>query len=510
MEQQSLSSQAAATFSNPTIKEILGKYRPIWALNHSGAVLVWDLETHMPEGGAQARATATAEIALMRQKLILGLRELVERAERQEGDLNDAERGVVRLLRRAIDYNTKVPPELLEKLQKIRAESTLRWREARKKADYSLFKPYLERIIELKREEADKLGYERHRYDALLDLGEEGLTVADMDAIFSRLIPGLKRILAKVDEEDDGSAFPKKSHPLEQVRYDLAAMEQVNSDVARLLEMPDKRFRMDVSTHPFTIGMAYGDVRITTRYEGRDFRASMFATIHESGHAIYGLQVAEELDYTPLRGGASSGVHESQSRFFENVVGRSREFSGLVLSLLKERLAFLANYGADDLYVYFNLVRPSLIRVDADELTYNFHIALRYELEKKIIGGELSAGEIPALWNDSISSYLGVTPRNDAEGMLQDIHWSGGGFGGFPAYTIGNVVDGMIWKAIRSDLDIGERISQKDFASLKGWLQEKIHRWGGTYAPKELLRRSFGESYNPEYLVKYLEAKYVA
>jgi carboxypeptidase Taq len=494
-------------FNNATIQDILKKYRPIWALNHSTAVLVWDLETHMPEEGAKPRAQANAELALMRQKLVLSLRELVERAEKQEGDLNDEERGVVRVLRRQIDYNTKVPPQLLEKLQKIRAESTLNWRAARKKGDYSLFAPFLEKIIELKREEAEKLGYKAHPYDALLDVPEEGLTVSDLDGIFAKLVPALKRILSKVG--DGGREFPKSSHPLEDVAYDAGIMEAVNSDILKLLSMPEKRFRMDVSTHPFTIGMSVNDVRITTRYEGKSFRSSMFATIHECGHAIHGLQVDPELDYTPIRMGPSSGIAESQSRFLENMVGRSKEFARVSLPLLKKRLDFLPPYDERSLYVYFNLVRPSLIRVDADELTYNFHIALRYEIEKKVMKGDLGVNEIPSMWNETIDGYLGVEPNNDSEGALQDIHWSSGSIATFPSYTIGNVVDGMILRAIRRDFDLSERISAGDFLSIRNWLGERIHRWGGTYSPKELLKRNFSEEYNPEPLTEYLETKYV-
>jgi len=516
-------------FQNTTVKEIVEKYRTVWALNHSSAVLGWDLETHMPEEGAKPRAVATAEIALLRQKLILSLKDLVERAERQDlADLNDYEKGVIRVLRRAIDYNTKIPPELVEKLQKIRAESTLSWRIARKKSDFSIFRPYLEKIVELKREEAEKLGYVKHPYDALLDLPEEGLTVEIMDKIFATLVPALKRILEKVEskQSDGDNSFPMKNHPLESVKYGEGIMEKVNAEILKILGMPEKSFRMDISTHPFTTGIALKDVRITTRYEGIDFRASMFATIHECGHAIYNLQISDELEYTPLRSGASSGIHESQSRFWENIVGRSRQFVQVVAPMLKEKLAFLKNYGEDDLYAYFNLVKPSSIRVDADELTYNFHIALRYEIEKRIIGGEIGAREIPSIWNETMMGFLGIKPKSDSEGLLQDIHWSGGSFGGFPSYTIGNVVDGMIWHRIQTKkqqqqqqqqqqeeekkLNLEDTIASARFDLLKAWLKDNIHNFGATYSPQDLMKRTFGEGYNPEWLVRYLESKYLA
>ena len=491
--------------ANPLVRDLLEKYSPIWALNHSTAVLNWDLETNMPEEAAKARAFASAQLALMRQKLILSLNDPLHRAS-QERDLDDYEKGVIRVLKRHLDYNTKIPPSLVEALQKIKAESTINWRIARKKSDYRTFQPYLEKMIELKREEADKLGYDKHPYDALLDLGEEGLTVRDMDSIFSKLIPNLKRILSKVTME---SRFPS-NHPLESVKYDSNAVEEVNKEILKILGMPEKKFRMDVSTHPFTTSIALNDVRITTRYEGINFKSSIYSTIHEAGHAIYGLQVNQDLEFTPLRNGASSGVHESQSRFWENVVGRSMEFTKMLTPLLKEKLSFLSGYDSDQLYYYFNSVRPSLIRVDADELTYNFHIALRYEIEKKILEGKVSVSEIPQIWSDTIGEFLGVKPPADSMGALQDVHWSSGSFGNFPSYTIGNVVDGLIWQNIRKNLDLDQIIRERNFGELKNWLGENIHQWGGTYAPKDLLMKTFSEEYNPEYLVRYLEKKYLA
>jgi carboxypeptidase Taq len=327
-----------------------------------------------------------------------------------------------------------------------------------------------------------------------------------MDSILSRLIPNLKSIVAKVTKE---KKFPKR-HKLESVRYDLRVMEAVNAEIVKILRMPTgERFRMDVSTHPFTTAFSLNDVRITTRYEGKDFRSSMYSTMHECGHAIYGLQVSEELDYTPIATGASSGIHESQSRFIENVVGRSLEFSKMIAPMLKSHLKFLRPYDAEDLYYYFNLVRPSFIRVDADELTYNFHIAIRYEIEKKLIAGQISVAELPSVWGEYFQDYLGIRPKKDSEGVLQDIHWSGGGFGGFPSYTIGNVVDGIIWRNIQKDLDLGVVIRRKQVKKIRSWLREKIHKWGGTFAPKELLRREFGDGYNPDHLASYLEQKYV-
>ena len=303
-----------------------------------------------------------------------------------------------------------------------------------------------------------------------------------MDSIFAKLVPNLKQLLLKVKK---AGIYPRR-HDLESVKYHQAQMESVNKEILKFLAMPEgTRFRMDVSTHPFTIEFALNDVRITTRYEGRDFRASMFSTMHESGHAIYALQVSQDLEYTPIAGGVSGGIHESQSRFIENVVGRSREYCKTATPMLKSKLKFLKKYDSEDLYRYFNLVRPSLIRVDADELTYNFHIAIRYQIEKQLFGGEVSVKELPSIWSEKFKDNLGIAPRTDSQGVLQDIHWSMGSFGVFPSYTIGNVVDGMIWNNIRKEMDLSKTIRSKDIRKIKDYLGRKIHRWGQTYSPKE-------------------------
>jgi len=490
---------------NTVITEIVEKYKPIWALDHVQSLLEWDMETYMPIGASKSRGFAQAQTALIKQQRMLELAGHVSKAEKL-GELNDYEKGILRVIKRDLDYYMKIPPKLLEDLRRISTEATVVWREARRKSDFPMFKGYLEKIVDLKKQEAEKLGYIGHPYNALMNLFEEELTTNDVDRVFSPLVPDLKRILNKVVSE---GKFPN-THPLESVAYDEAAMRRVNLEALKLLAMPEKTFRMDVSTHPFTTCMSVEDVRITTRYEGKDFKESLFSTIHESGHAIYDLQVDPSLEYTPLSRGNSLGVHESQSRFWENFIGRSKEFTKLVYPTLKANLPFVSGYSEEEIYRYFCAVKPSPIRVDADELTYNFHIVLRYELEKKLIGGEIEVSEAPALWNDLMEKYVGVRPKDDAHGVLQDVHWSGGGFGYFPTYSLGNVIAGMFFQRIKKDMDTKELVRKGELGRIKTWLKEKIHNYGATYSPKELQKRLFGEEYNPEWLVKYLEEKYTA
>ncbi len=490
---------------NPAIEEIVERYKPIWALDHVGALLEWDMETYMPLGASKPRGFAQAQTALIKQKHITDMTELVTKTEKLSS-LTDFEKGLLRVIRRDLDYFLKVPPQLIEDLQRTTTEGTVVWREARRKSDFTMFSGYLEKIVALKRQEAEKLGYEGHPYNALMNRFEEDLTTNDVDRVFSPLVPSLKRILSKVLA---AGHFPS-THPLESVAYAEAAMRQVNVEVIKLLGMPEKTFRMDVSTHPFTTSMSIEDVRVTTRYEGKDFKESLYSTIHECGHAIYELQVDPSLDYTPLAKATSLGVHESQSRFWENFVGRSREFAKLVFPILKTNLPFVSGYSENDLFKYFNTVKPSLIRVDADELTYNFHIVLRYEIEKKLIGGEIEVSEAPSVWNDLMEKYVGVRPKNDAEGVLQDVHWGGGGFGYFPTYSLGNIIAGMFIHRIRKDLDFNGTVTNGELGKIRNWLKEKLHTYGAIYSPKDIQRRLFGEEYNPEWLVKYLEEKYAA
>jgi carboxypeptidase Taq len=492
-------------FENQKIKALLDLYKPLYALNHASALLGWDTEVYMPPAGVTARGIADSQLSLLYQKTFLSgsFRQALEDAGKQK-DLNDYESGVVRVLNRESKV-MELPPRLIEEESLVSTTGFKAWEAAKEKSDFKIFQPYLEKIVEIDREKADKLGYSGSPYNALLDLYEEGVTVNDIDAIFSELIPKLKTILGKVV---DAGVFTKESK-LSSIAYDVSAAKAVNEEIVKIMIGPYRdRFRLDVSTHPFTTDMDVNDARSTTRYEGIDFKSTLYSTMHESGHAIYMLQTDPVLDITPLSGGASTGIHESQSRFFENVIGRSREFTHAITPMLKGKFSFLNGYSEDDIYFYFNQVKPGFIRVDADELTYNFHIALRYDLERQLMEGKANVNELPELWNSKMEEYLGIRPRNDGEGVLQDVHWSSG-LGYFPTYSLGNIVAALIGNKIRTEYgNLNSDVSSANFIPLKAWLGEKIHKFSSVYPPKELLRRSFGEGYNPGYLIDYLEDKF--
>ena len=500
---------AEELFKDETVREILKRYRVIWALNHASSLLGWDLRVTMPREGVAERSIASSEIAVLSQKLILESKfvELVEKAERNMEKLNDYEKGVIRVLSREIKFARALPPELVRMYTRIVGEARVRWREARRRDKYEIFKPYLERIIDLSRRIAEHIGYEDHPYDALLDRREEGLKTRDVDEIFKVLEPGIRRIFEKVRSE---GRFPA-AHELEKVKYNVDDMAKLNRRILEIFQYPlGVKARMDVSTHPFTTSMGIKDVRITTRYEGVDFKRSMYSTIHEYGHALYNLQLDERFMTTPIARGASSGIHESQSRFWENIVGRSKYFAEAIYSTIKKYLKYVEKYSPEDLYYYFNTVKPSLIRVDADEVTYNLHILLRFKLEKLMITGEVKVDELPEHWNDEFERLLGIRPKTDREGLLQDVHWSSG-LAGFPAYTIGNLVAAQIKYHAERDLGgLGKYIGELNFKPIREYLREKIHRWGGTYPPKILVRKVLNENIDPRYFLKYLEEKYLS
>jgi carboxypeptidase Taq len=468
----------------------------------------WDFETYMPTSGTEERGMADSQLHILHKNLLLNkdFVGLVESAKKLDG-LSDLEKGIVRVLNREITKQIKIPNELTqaESLERIRGNMV--WREARQKSDFMMYAPHLKKMIEIKKQIAEKIGYEKHPYDALLDSFEEDLTVDDLDKVFGELTPRIQKILKKL--VDLGSPFCKESK-LAKSKYDIQSVDKLNHDILTLLQYDRKRFRMDVSTHPFTETMGLNDVRITTRYEGTDFKKSISSTIHEAGHALYDLQCDQSLSVTPLEGGSSLALHESQSRFWENIVGRSLSFVQLIAPMIRKQVNFANQVSDHELYLYFNNVKADYIRVDADEVTYNLHIALRYEIEKKIFGDELSVSEIPEFWNDRMEQLLGVRPTNDSQGVLQDTHWSSGLFGYFPTYTLGNLVSAIIASKMRKDLEDYEKdIKRGDFQPIREWLRLKIHQHGSSYAPKVLLKNTLNEGYNPDYFVTYIETKYL-
>lgn len=478
-------------------------------LRSAAGVLGWDQETYMPRGGAAGRAMQLATLSRLAHEAFISATavKLLEAAEGIAGTLDpDADdAALVREVRRDYDRLTKLPAEFVAERAREASLSTEVWKDARKRNDFAAFRPSLEKMVDFARRTADYLGYTEHIYDALLDLYEPEMKTREVDAVFARLrevtVPFVQAIVTRGRPVDD--AVLHQDYPEDrQGAFGLAVAQAFGYDLAR--------GRLDVSAHPFASGFNTGDVRITTRYNRRDLTEAVFGIFHEAGHAMYEQGVAPELNRTVLARGASFGLHESQSRMWENVVGRSRAFWEYYLPVLAGYFPEqLRGVDAETFYRAVNKVVPSLIRTSADEVTYNLHIMLRFELEKALLTGAVKVADLPAEWRARMEAYLGVMPPTDADGVMQDIHWSGGSLGYFPTYTLGNVISVQLYEAACwASPTIPEEIGRGRFAALLGWLRQNVHRHGRKFLPREILQRATGTPLTPEPYLRYLQKKF--
>ncbi|MFC4454021.1 carboxypeptidase M32 [Deinococcus sonorensis] len=473
-------------------------------------VLNWDARTQMPPGGSVTRAQQSATLTGVAQEKLLS--PAFEQAVRAALDADPNDRAAQQTLE-ATSALKRVPETLTRELAALKGEAQDVWAEAKAANDFPRFAPYLERMVHLSRDLADALGYQDHPYDALLNLYEPGLTTATLLPLLQRLrehhVPLLQAIMRQPEPRTD---FLDRHYPAaEQRAFSLRLAQAFGYDLTR--------GRLDASAHPFEISFTRQDVRITTRYQETFLPGALFGTLHETGHALYEQGVAPELSRTVLAsdllglyavGGASFGTHESQSRLWENRVGRSRAFWDLHFPALQQQFPEqLQGVSAAEFHRAVNRVRPSLIRVEADELTYDLHIMLRVELESRLIAGELSVQDLPAAWNARVKADLGLDVPDDARGVLQDIHWSTGYFGSFPTYTVGNVMAAQFYRAAQAALpQLDAQLASGDYTPLREWLTQHIYRHGRTYTPHELLERATGSGLDPQPYLDYLSEKF--
>jgi carboxypeptidase Taq len=470
-----------------------------------GAVLGWDERTYMPHEGNAHRAEQMALVARLTHEMAAApqIGELL--AEVESGAPGEDAAANVREIRRAYDRAVKLPPELVEELARTTTRAQQVWQEARAANDFAAFRPWLEKIVALKRREADAVGYQASPYDALLDEYEPGATAAEITQVFAALrddlVPLVRAIL------DSGKKAP---HDILEREYPVERQRAFGEEAAKAIGFDFTAGRLDVTTHPFCSGIGPGDCRITTRYNPRHFNESFFGILHEAGHGIYEQGLAREHFGTPLGSFCSLGVHESQSRLWENQVGRSRAFWEHFFPKAKATFPqALDNVSPEQWIFAINDVRPSFIRVEADEATYNMHIILRFELEQALMSGDLKPADAPAAWNEKFKQFFDLTPPTDAQGCLQDIHWSMGGLGYFPTYTLGNLYAAQLMEAARRDLgDLDGDFRCGEFGRLKGWLNEKVHRPGQRWRASELCRRVTGRPLSHKPLIAYLRGKY--
>jgi carboxypeptidase Taq len=496
-------------FKNKKVIEILSEYKNIWALSYLSNLADWDMNVYMPEKGADSHGEAMAKASTMIQSFYLDEKfsKLIKEAG-EEKNLNDAEKGVVRLLSKALEDFSKFPPEFLEELNKATSVAQGVWAKAKKENDFKSFEPHLEKLVELARKQADYVGYKDHPYDALLDNYEEGLTTKDVERFFDSIRPFLVDLLAHIKK----SPKFKKVHPMELEKINLKQAEKLNKKVLKYFGADEKELRLDVSSHPFSQAFVPTHARITTRYADDDIKSTYTAVAHEFGHALYDLQSDPEIGYSPIEGGDSLGLQESQSRFWENFVSRSKIFGEKFYNDIVRCGKELKKYSANDLYEYVNNVAPSLIRVEADEVTYHFHIMIRFEIEKDLIEGKIEVKDLPKIWNTKYKEYLGIEPETDSQGVLQDIHWSCGSFGYFPTYSTGTVLSATWAELIEKDLgSINEIVSSRGgISKIKKWLRKNLHAYGNTYPFNDMVKKATGKEFSTEPWKKYLEAKYKA
>jgi carboxypeptidase Taq len=478
--------------------ELLARLAEIADLERAGMLLAWDQEVCMPPAGAEARGEVRATIGRLAHERFTDERvgELLEAAAPRD----ELEADVVRIAHRDFDKARRVPGVLVAEMARAGVAARSAWLDARERSDFAIFAPFLERNVELRREYSACFPEAEHPYDPLLDDFEPGMSTADLRDVLSRLRDGLIALMQAAPEVDvsllHGGPFPEPGQRA-LLRTVLAAFG-----------VDDRQWRVDEAAHPFESTLDAGDVRLTTRYDEADLD-SLYSAMHEFGHGLYEHQVDRALARTPMAGGASSAWHESQSRLWENMVGRS---AGFWRWCFPHAQAALPEPFADATWQQVqravNAVRPSLIRVSADEVTYGLHIVLRFELELALIEGAIGVDEVSEAWNERTRSYLGLEVPDDAHGVLQDVHWAEGIFGYFPTYALGNVIAGQLWTRVRADLPgLDERFAAGDFAPLRDWLAEHVHRHGRRHLPAELLERVVGEALDPAPYLAYLEGK---
>lgn len=493
------------------LKALKERLAEVHRIRTAAGLLGWDQQTCMPPGGAASRAAQLETLSRLAHEIFAGHEtgRLLDAAEREARELppESDDAGLLRAARRDFERQSRLPADLVAETARVTALAFEEWHQARAAADFGRFAPWLERIVALCRRRAEAIGYREHPYDALIDAFEPGMTTSELRRLFSELkqglVPLVTAIVSRAGRVDD--AVLRRE-------FDEGRQEAFCREVAGRLGYDFGRGRLDRSVHPFTQGLGRGDVRITTRYERNWLPAAIFGTIHETGHALYEQGTAQSLEGTILDEGASLGVHESQSRLWENLVGRSRPFWEFLFPRLKALFPeTLADSDAESFYRAVNRVQPSLIRVEADEVTYNLHVILRFEMELGLLEGTIDVASAPAAWNAKSVEYLGLLPPDDAQGILQDVHWSHGAFGYFPTYTLGNLMAVQLFDRARAERPaLTREIAGGEFAGLRGWLEEKIYRHGRKFLPEELLRRATGAAVEVAPFLAYLRVKYGA
>ena len=495
---------------NRSLEYIYKEQKELSVLGGIGALLGWDQMTYMPQMGIMERSEQISLISRLSHDKVISdeLYNHVEKLNEQEQivHLKEHDQAVVRRLKKDIEKARKVPPAFVEKLSKTTTIAYNAWQEAREKANFTLFQPHLEKIVELEKEYASYINLPGPSYNSVLDDYEEGMTVDILRKEFATLRKELVRMLERITT----SKAYQSQMPFDKT-FDRDIQKQLCQLIIDHMKLPESRSRLDISTHPFTTSMGTDDVRITTNFERGNALFAFFSTVHEAGHALYelGLPINEYKD-TVISDAPSLGLHESQSRFWENMIARNKYFWRYMYPLFQKHVPNqLKDIRLETWYHYVNQVRPSCVRVEADELTYCLHVILRFELELGLMEDEIKVSELPTVWNEKMYDLLGIRPANDKGGVLQDMHWSGGSFGYFPTYAIGTMYAAQLYhKLVSEKPDIQDEIQQGKFETVLEWLHTHVHRYGRLMTADEIIKKACGEGLNSQVFIKYLKDKY--
>lgn len=487
------------------LKVILGEVSDIY---RAASVLSWDQQVNMPPGGAEARGQQMATLSRIAQEKFISdeVGRLIEdlKSEFAGADPASDQAAMVRVAARDYEKARLVPPQFVAEQAAVTSQAFEKWVEAKGKSDFSIFEPHLEKVFDLVHKYISFFPPADHPYDILLDDYEPGMKTAEVKEIFDALRPKQVKLIKAI-----ASARPVRDDFLHK-KFNEKKIMGFGEKVITRYGYDWSRGRQDKAPHPFETTFSLGDVRITTRFEEDNPTASLFSTMHEAGHAMYEQGVKPEYERTPLMSGVSLAVHESQSRLWENLVGRSLPFWEHFFPAFKKTFpSQLDGVGLKAFYKAINKVEPSFIRVNADEATYNLHIMLRLELEIALVEGKVAIKDLPEIWNSKMQEYLGITPPDDARGVLQDVHWSSGLIGYFSTYALGNLVSAQLWEKINKDIrDLDDQIRKGDFSELLGWLRESIHQHGRKFEPQVLVQKITGSKITAAPYVRYLTKKY--
>ena len=485
------------------VKEYLNKYDK---LNQTISLVYWDMRTNMPNKAGESRGKVLEYLSSESFKMLTSDKVLgfIEDLKDHKDKLDLVDRRMIEEIEKIYNETKKIPEDRYVAYVGLCSNSELAWEKAKDKKDFEIFKPYLEKVVDFQKEFIGYWGYDKNKYDTLLDKYEPKLTTEKLDEVFSELRDGIIEILNNIKKSSK-----KINKSFLYGDFNIEDQRRLSIDVLNKIGFDMEAGRLDVSVHPFTTNFGNKDVRLTTNYLENEFTSALFSTIHEGGHGIYEQNIGDDLENTFLQQGASMAIHESQSRFYENILGRSKEFCSYLLELSKKYFNDFNDVNLDEFYEAMNYIEPSLIRTEADELTYGLHVIIRYEIEKDLINDKVSVSDVKELWNKKYKEYLGVEPKHDAEGILQDMHWSDGSFGYFPSYALGNLYGAQMFNTLLKEIpNAMEDVKSGDVSKITKWLNEKVHKFGAIYTPEELIKSITGEELNPKYFINYLKNKY--